>query len=289
MVKENKGKKRSQFKSIWFRYKKNKLAMVGLVILSFLIIIAFSAPIISDYEVAINQNMRNRLQAPNKEHWFGTDQYGRDIFARVVYGARVSLFAGIVGITSSSLIGAIIGSMAGYYGGKVDNMLMRTMDILMALPSMLLAISIVAALGAGLTNLIIALSISYIAQFARIIRSSVLSIKNQEFIEAAIACGTRDRRIILKHIIPNAIGPLLVQSTLSIASAIILISSLSFLGLGIKPPMPEWGSMLADARSQMRNYPYLVVIPGLAIILSVMGLNLIGDGLRDALDPRLKE
>ena len=286
---ENKNKKRSQFKSIWFRYKKNRLAMVGLIILVFLIIIAASAPIISDYEVAISQNMRNRLQAPNKESWFGTDQYGRDIFARIVFGARVSLFAGIVGITSSSLIGAVIGSMAGYYGGKIDNILMRTMDILMALPSMLLAISIVAALGAGLTNLIIALSISYIAQFARIIRSSVLSIKNQEFIEAAVACGTRNRRIILKHIIPNAIGPLLVQSTLSIASAIILISSLSFLGLGIKPPMPEWGSMLADARSQMRNYPYLVIIPGLAIILSVMGLNLIGDGLRDALDPRLKE
>lgn len=286
---ERKGKKRSQFKAIWFRFKKNRLAMVGLIILAFLVAVAVAAPIISDYEVAIKQNIRNRLQPPNKENIFGTDQYGRDIFARIVFGARVSLFAGIVGISTSSIIGAIIGSVAGYYGGRVDNILMRLMDILMALPSMLLAISIVAALGAGLTNLIIALSVSYIAQFSRIIRSSVLSIKNQEFIEAAVACGTRDRRIIFKHIIPNAIGPLLVQSTLSIASAIILISSLSFLGLGIKPPMPEWGSMLADARSQMRNYPYLVIIPGLAIILSVMGLNLIGDGLRDALDPRLKD
>lgn len=286
---ERKGKKRSQLKAIWFRFKKNKLAMVGLIILAFLVAVAVAAPIISDYEVAIKQNIRNRLQPPNKENIFGTDQYGRDIFARIVFGARVSLFAGIVGISTSSIIGAIIGSVAGYYGGRVDNILMRLMDILMALPSMLLAISIVAALGAGLTNLIIALSVSYIAQFSRIIRSSVLSIKNQEFIEAAVACGTRDRRIIFKHIIPNAIGPLLVQSTLSIASAIILISSLSFLGLGIKPPMPEWGSMLADARSQMRNYPYLVIIPGLAIILSVMGLNLIGDGLRDALDPRLKD
>lgn len=284
-----KGKKRSQFKSIWFRFKKNKLAMIGLIILFFLILVAVAAPIISDYDDAIKQNIRNRLQPPNKENIFGTDQYGRDIFARIVFGARVSLFAGIVGISTSSIIGAIIGSVAGYYGGRVDNILMRLMDILMALPSMLLAISIVAALGAGLTNLIIALSISYIAQFSRIIRSSVLSIKNQEFVEAAVACGTRDGRIIFKHIIPNAIGPLLVQSTLSIASAIILISSLSFLGLGIKPPMPEWGSMLADARSQMRSYPYLVIIPGLAIILSVMGLNLIGDGLRDALDPRLKD
>jgi peptide/nickel transport system permease protein len=288
-VSKTKGKKRSQFKAIWFRFKKNRLAMIGLIILSFLIAVAIAAPIISDYEIAIKQNIRNRLQPPNKENVFGTDQYGRDIFARIVFGARVSLFAGIVGISTSSIIGAIIGSVAGYYGGRVDNILMRLMDILMALPSMLLAISIVAALGAGLTNLIIALSVSYIAQFSRIIRSSVLSIKNQEFIEAAVACGTRDRRIIFKHIIPNAIGPLLVQSTLSIASAIILISSLSFLGLGIKPPMPEWGSMLADARSQMRNYPYLVIIPGLAIILSVMGLNLIGDGLRDALDPRLKD
>ncbi|HHY14094.1 MAG TPA: ABC transporter permease [Thermoanaerobacterales bacterium] len=289
LANKTKSKKRSQFKSIMFRFKKNKLAMVGLLLLSILLIIAIGAPFIADYEDAINHNMKNRLQSPSKEHIFGTDHYGRDIFARIIYGARVSLFAGLISIITSSVIGAIIGSVAGYFGGVLDNIIMRIMDVLMALPSMLLAISIVAALGPGLTNLLIAISVSYIAQFARIIRSSVLSIKNQEFIEAAVACGTKDSRIIFKHVIPNAIGPLIVQSTLSIATAIILISSLSFLGLGIKAPMPEWGSMLADSRSQMRNYPYLVIIPGAAIIISVMALNLIGDGLRDALDPRLRD
>ncbi|HHY09295.1 MAG TPA: ABC transporter permease [Firmicutes bacterium] len=282
-------KKRSQLKSIWFRYKKNKLAMFGLVLLAVLIIVAAAAPLIADYEEdAIRQDIRNRLKGPGQGHIFGTDQYGRDVFARIIFGARISLFAGLVSIGISSVAGTIIGAVAGFYGGKVDNVLMRFMDILLAIPSSLLAISIVAALGPGLFNLLIAMSISYIPQFSRIIRSSVLSIKNQEFIEAAVSYGTNDRRIILKHVIPNAMGPLLVQSTLSLARAIILISSLSFLGLGIKPPMPEWGSMLADGKMQMRRHPYLVVIPGFVIMLAVVALNLIGDGLRDALDPRLK-
>lgn len=282
-------KKRSQLKSIWFRYKKNKLAMLGLILLVFLIAIAVFAPLFADYEEdAISQNMKVRLQSPNNKHIFGTDQYGRDLFARIIFGARVSLSIGLITIALSLTVGAIIGSVSGYYGGRIDDVLMRIMDVFLAIPQMLMAISIVAALGPGIFNLLIAMSISSVPRFARIVRSSILSIKDQEFIEAARACGTRDRRIIFKHIIPNAIGPIIVQATLSIAGTIIAISGLSFLGLGIKAPMPEWGSMLAEGKAQMRYYPYIVIIPGLSIVFTVMALNLMGDGLRDALDPRLK-
>lgn len=282
-------KKRSQLKSIWVRYKKNKLAMFGLALFMAMVLIAVFADFIVDYDVdAITQNIKNKLRSPYSEHIFGTDQYGRDLFARIVFGARISLFVGLVTVALSLTAGSIIGAVAGYYGGKIDNILMRIMDIFLSIPSIIMAIAIVAALGQGLTNLLIALSISKIPQFARIVRSSILSIKGQEFIEAAKACGTKDRRIIVKHIIPNAIGPIIVQATLNMATTILAIAGLSFVGLGIQPPTPEWGSMLADARSQMRYYPYLVVIPGIAIVMSVLSLNLIGDGLRDALDPRLK-
>lgn len=282
-------KKKSQIGSIWQRYRKNKLAMAGLTLLVLLIVLAIMAPLFADYqEDVVSQNMANRLKTPNKDNIFGTDHYGRDIFGRIVFGARVSLSVGLASVVISSFFGLLIGSIAGYYGGVIDNILMRIMDVLLAIPSIFLAITIVAALGPGLINLLIAISISYIPGFSRIVRSSVLSIKNQEFVEAARACGTKDSRIILKHIIPNAVGPIIVQVTLSIARAIIHVSSLSFLGLGIKAPMPEWGSMLAEGKSYMGEYQYLVIIPGIAIVMSVMALNLIGDGLRDALDPRLK-
>ena len=281
--------KRSQIKSIWFRFKKNKLAMAGLILLMILIALAIMAPLFADYEKeAITQNMQERLQTPNKKHILGTDQYGRDVFARLIFGARVSLAIGLLSVVISLLIGATIGSVAGYYGGQVDNVLMRIMDVFLAIPQILMAISIVAALGPGIINMLIAMVISSIPKFARIVRSSILSIKDQEFIEAARACGTRDSRIIAKHIIPNAVGPIIVQATLSIAGTIISISSLSFLGLGVRAPMPEWGAMLSEGKEQMRHFPHLVVIPGIAIVLTVMALNLMGDGLRDALDPRLK-
>lgn len=282
-------KKRSQLKSIIFRYKKNKLAMYGLVIFVVMILIAIFADVFADYELdAITQNMKERLQTPSGEHLLGTDTYGRDIFARIIFGARISLFVGVVTISMSLVGGAVIGATAGYYGGRIDNVLMRIMDVFLAIPSILLAISIVAALGPGIFNLLLAMSISQIPRFARIVRSSILTIKEQEFIEAAKACGTKDSRIIVKHILPNAIGPIIVQATLTIASTILTISSLSFVGLGIQSPIPEWGSMLSDGKGQMRYYPHLVIIPGIAIMLAVMSLNLIGDGLRDALDPRLK-
>lgn len=288
-VRKSKVKKRSQFKSIWFRYKKNKLAMLGLILLVILAVVSIAAPFLADYqEDAIKQNMKNRLQFPNKDNIFGTDQYGRDLFARIIFGARVSLSISLITIAVSLSIGIVIGSVSGYYGGKVDDILMRIMDVFLAIPQMLMAISIVAALGPGTGNLIAAMSISNVPRFARIVRSSILTIKDQEFVEAAKACGTRDGRIIAKHIVPNAIGPIIVQATLNIAETIISISGLSFLGLGIKAPTPEWGSMLSEGKEQMRYYPYLVIIPGMAIVFAVMALNLMGDGLRDALDPRLK-
>lgn len=282
-------KKRSQFKSIFFRFKKNKLAMFGLVVLIILTLVAIFADFIADYDnEAISQNMQIRLQTPSKEHIFGTDHYGRDMFARIVFGTRISLFVGIISIVASLAVGAIIGAIAGYYGGRIDNVIMRIMDVLLAIPQTLMAISIVAALGPGIFNLLLAMSISSVPRFARIVRSSILSISDQEFIEAARACGTSDVRIIGKHIIPNAIGPIIVQATLNMASTIIGISGLSFIGLGVEPPIPEWGSMLSEGKTQMRYYPHLVIIPGIAIVFAVMALNLIGDGLRDSLDPRLK-
>jgi peptide/nickel transport system permease protein len=254
-----------------------------------LILISLCAGLIADYEEdAITQNMKDRLMKPNKDHIFGTDQFGRDIFARIIFGARVSLSVGLATVLTSLIFGTLIGSIAGYYGGKIDDILMRIMDIFLAIPSMLLAISIVAALGSGMHNLLIALSISQIPRLARVVRSSIISVKDQEFIEAAKACGTKSSRIIIKHIIPNAIGPIIVQATLNMASTILNIAALSFIGLGIKPPTPEWGSMLSDVKTQMRYYPYLAVIPGVAIMIAVLALNLIGDGLRDALDPKLK-
>lgn len=286
---KSKVKKRSQMSAIWFRFKKNKLALFGLVLLVLMCSVALFAPLIADYEQDVMvQNVRIRLQPPTPDHIFGTDQYGRDIFGRIIYGTRISLFVGLVTIGIALTAGGIIGAAAGYYGGKVDNFLMRCMDVLLAIPSIVMAIAIVTALGPGIFNLLIALSISRTPQFARIVRSAILSIRGQEFIEAARACGTSDARIILKHILPNVMGPIIVQSTLNMATTILAIASLSFVGLGVQPPTPEWGSMLSEAREFMRRYPYLVVSPGVSIMLSVLSLNLIGDGLRDALDPRLK-
>lgn len=281
-------KKRSQLKAIWFRFSKNKLAMFGLILFAITIIFTVGAPLFISYDAAIEQNISKKLISPGKEYIFGTDMYGRDMFARVIYGGRISLLVGLSTVIISLFFGSLIGSLAAYYGGRIDNILMRIMDIFLAIPSILMAIAVVAALGQGIVNILIAMSMSRIPQFARIVRSAILSIKGQEFIEAAKACGTSDARIIARHILPNAIGPIVVQASLNVAGAILGIAGLSFVGLGITPPTPEWGSLLSGARSQMRYYPYLVTIPGLAIMVAVLSLNLIGDGLRDALDPRLK-
>ena len=282
-------KKRSQLQAIWFRFKKNKLAVFGLILLIILVGLAVFAPLLVSYEEdVIAQDVYNKMQGPSAEHIFGTDHYGRDLFARVIFGGRMSLLVGILTVVISLCLGAIIGSSAGYFGGVVDNVLMRIMDIFLSLPQTIMAVAIVAALGAGLQNLIIAMVVASTPWFARVVRSTVLSIRGQDFIEAARACGTPHKRIILKHVIPNSIGPIIVQATLEIGMAIMSIAALSFIGLGIQAPTPVWGSMLSEAKSFMRNDPNLVIIPGIAIVLSVMALNLIGDGLRDALDPRMK-
>ena len=282
-------KKKSQIISIWHRFKKNKLALFGLVVFAFMLFIAVFANFIVDYERdAITQHMAKRFQSPSAEHIFGTDGFGRDMFARIIFGARISLFVGVVTIALALVVGAFIGASAGYYGGRIDEFLMRIMDVFLAIPQMILAIAIVAALGTGMFNILIALTVAQVPKFARIVRASILTVKTQDFIEAAKACGTSDSRIIVKHIIPNAVGPIIVQATLNVATTILVIAALSFVGLGIQPPTPEWGSMMADAKSQMRYHEYLIIIPGLFIAFTVMALNLMGDGLRDALDPRLK-
>ena len=282
-------KKRSQLSIIWNRLRKNKLAMLGLAILVVMVALAVCADWIADYDTNVTgMNMAERLQTPSAKHWFGTDSYGRDVFARIIHGSRLSLSLSIFAMLAAVAIGSIIGAIAGYYGGRVDDVLMRLMDILLAIPPMLMSISIVAALGHSMVNLMIALSLAYIPVFARVIRSSILTVKGQEFIEAAKACGTSNARIILRHIIPNAIGPIIVQATLAMGSTILIISSLSFMGMGIQPPQPEWGTMLYEGRDLIRTSPYLVIFPGIAIALAVLSLNLQSDGLRDALDPRMK-
>lgn len=282
-------KKRSQAAAILRRLRKNKLAVVGAIVLLVLILLAVFADVIADYSTdVIGHNMEQRLQKPSGQHWFGTDQYGRDVFSRIVHGTRISLSLALFSMLVAVVLGALLGAISAYYGGAIDEIIMRIMDILMSIPPMLMSITIVAALGQSMINLMIALSIAYIPLFARVIRSSILSIKGQEFIEAAKCCGTSDARIILKHILPNAIGPILVQSTLAMGSVILTISSLSFIGLGVKPPQPEWGTMLYDARNLFRHQPYLSLFPGTVIAITVLSLNMLGDGFRDALDPRLK-
>lgn len=266
---------------------KNRLAVIGFIIIGTLIIIGIFADFIAPYDYD-EQDLLNAFQKPSSEHWFGTDEFGRDIFSRVVYGTRISLKIGLISVSISLLIGGSLGAVSGFYGGKLDNLIMRIMDIFLAIPSILLAISIVAALGTGITNLMIAVGISSIPSYARIVRASVLSIRSEEFIEAARASGTSDIKIITKHIIPNCLAPVIVQSTLSVANAILTAAGMSFIGLGIQPPEPEWGTMLSSGRGYIRGYGYMTLFPGLAMAITVLSMNLLGDGLRDALDPKLK-
>lgn len=284
-----KKKHKNQAAAIWYRFCKNKLAVAGLIILVTLILLCTFAGVLVDYqEDVVAQNASLRLSSPSREHIFGCDLYGRDIFGRILYGGRTSLLVGISVVALALTVGGAIGAIAAYCGGKVDMVIMRFMDILLAIPSLVLAMAVVSVLGTSLVNMVIALSIARTPQFARIVRSSVMPLKNSEYVEAARACGTSDARIILKHILPNAFGPIIVQATLQIGSALLNVSSLSFIGLGIEPPAPEWGSMLSEMRPFLRYNPALVVFPGLAIALTVFSFNRIGDGLRDALDPRLK-
>lgn len=282
-------KRKSQIAEIWQRMSRNKIAMAGLVIFAVIVLCVIFADVIAPYDKVLATDAAYRLQPPSTAHWFGTDAYGRDIFARVVQGSRYSLTMGIVAVIFGITLGGTFGAVAGYYGGKIDTVIMRIMDTMMCIPFMLLALAIVAALGPGLTNVLIALVITMVPYCSRLIRSAILTVVGQDFIEAGKACGTPDRYIILKHILPNAIGPVVVQATMSVGTMIISAASLSFLGMGIQPPTPEWGSMLAEGRDYIMYAPHLVLFPGLAITVTALSLNLLGDGLRDALDPKLKD
>jgi peptide/nickel transport system permease protein len=291
-MKEPKKKKlsgQSQLGLIIFRFRKNKLAIFGLVLLIVIAVLVLAAPLYISYDAAIKQDIPNKFQPPSARHILGTDLFGRDLLARIVYGGRISLFAGLGVVLLSLVFGVFFGGIAGYFGGRVDQIIMRFTDILMAVPSIFLALAIVTALGEGTLNLIIALMVANVPRNARIVRSSILTLRSQEFIEAAKCCGTSNFRIIAKHILPNGVGPVIVTATLTLGAAILNIASLGFLGIGISPPTPEWGTLLADNRYYIRYYPYLGIIPGLVIGLSVMCVNMIGDGLRDALDPKMKK
>ena len=275
------------WKDAWRSFKKSKVAVVGAGIVFFFVILALIGPWIAPQ--GINEQMlANRLLGPSSTHWLGTDDFGRDILSRIIHGARISLSVGFFSVIGSIIVGSILGIVAGYYGKWVDGIISRIFDIMLAFPSILLAIAVVSVLGPSLQNALIAIAIINVPNFGRLIRSKVLSIKEEEYITSAKAIGMRDIRILFSHILPNSMAPVIVQGTLAIASAIIEAAALGFLGLGAQAPAPEWGKMLADARVNFINAPWTMIFPGLAIMLTVLGFNLMGDGLRDALDPRMK-
>jgi len=282
-----KKKKQSQFSMVMHRLKRNKMAMLGLIVIILMTLASIFAPLIAPYGYE-QQDLYHIFQSPNSAHIFGTDNLGRDIFSRLLYGGRQSLKIGIVSVAIASTLGIIFGSVAGFYGGRVDNILMRILDIFQAVPGLLLSIAVATTLGPGINNAMLAIGITTVPGYARMARASVMRVRGMEYVEAATAINATDFRIIVKHVLPNAISPLIVQITMGVASSILAAASLSFMGLGAQPPLPEWGAMLSAGRTYMRDYPYLCIIPGLVIMAAVLSLNMLGDGLRDALDPRLK-
>ena len=283
-------KARSQMGEVWHQFRRNKGAMVGSAIVLIIVFVALFADVFLDYDTqVVGQNVAERLQWPSARHWFGTDELGRDIFFRVLYGTRFSCSVGLVAVTIGLVIGVTLGAIAGFYGGTLEEVIMRSTDILGAVPNMLMAIVIVSVLGQSIWNLMLAVGITSVPQFVRITRAAVLTVRNQEYVEASTAIGLSNRRIIFKHILPNCLSPIIVQATLRVASAIISASSLSFLGLGVPAPSPEWGALLSGGRKYIRDYSYMTLFPGLAIMITVLALNMMGDGLRDSLDPKLKK
>ena len=265
------------------RFSRNRIAVAGAILLLLLLLLALIAPELTSDPRA--QNVRVRSQGPSREHWFGTDEVGRDVFARVVNGGRISLLAGVIAVAVGLLIGTTIGVVAGYFEGRIGLALMALIDLLLALPAILLAITIAARLGPGLTSAMLAAGFVGLPNYARLARGSTLSVKNRDYVESARALGAGSGAIMRRHILPNIVTPLIVQATIGIGSAILLVSALGFLGMGAQPPEPEWGRMLADAQRYILSEPYLGVFPGAAIALTVLGFNLVGDGIRDAVDP----
>ena len=283
-----KSKKTNQMKEIWRRFRKSKTAMLGLCLLIFVLCIAIFADVITPYENALSQSA-NRLDGPSAAHIFGTDELGRDLFARIVHGSRYSLLIGVSTSVLALVIGGLLGAIAAYYGGWVDNIIMRLTDVVMTVPPILLSLAVVAALGGSLRNLLIAITISCVPSMLRLVRSVVLGVVDEDYIEAARSYGASDMRIILKYVIPNALGPIIVTTTMNVANMILSAAGLSFLSLGVQPPAPEWGALLSDAKTYMFTAPHLLYIPGIFIVIAALSFNLAGDGLRDALDPKLKD
>ncbi|MBM6382819.1 nickel transporter permease [Paenibacillus sp. ACRRY] len=274
------------WREAWRTFRRNRLALAGLIIIVFFILLAFLAPYISPYDYK-EQVLTDRLQAPSAEHWFGTDDLGRDVFSRVLHGARISLWVGFFSVIGSIIAGALLGLVAGYYGKWADMLISRLFDILLAFPGILLAIAIVAILGPSLQNALLAIAIVNIPTYGRLVRSRVLSLRQEEFITSARTLGANNMRILFRHILPNSLTPLIVQGTLGIGTAIIEAAALGFLGMGAQPPDPEWGKMLSDSRQFLQKAPWTLIFPGLSIMLTVLGFNLLGDGLRDTLDPKM--
>lgn len=276
---------RSRLRATMETLFRNKLAVTGLVVLVILVIVALFAQLIAPF--GINElDVANRLTGPSSVHWFGTDELGRDVFSRVIVASRVSLQVGFIAVGIALAVGVPIGLVAGYYGGGVDSTLMRLMDILFSIPAIVLAIAILAALGPGIINAMIAIGIVYTPIFARVTRGSVLALRDAVFVRAARSLGATDNRILRTHVLPNVIAPIIVQASLSLAFAILAEAALSFLGLGVQPPDPAWGRMLSEGRSFFRQAPWMAIFPGLGILVTVMAFNFVGDGLRDALDPQ---
>lgn len=280
-------KETGPWRDAWRSFRKNKIALVGSVIVLFFLFLAIFGPWIAP-EGINDQKLPERLKPPSSDYWFGTDDFGRDIFSRVILGARISLGVGFFSVIGSVIVGSALGIIAGYYGKWIDTIISRIFDIMLAFPSILLAIAVVSVLGPSLVNALIAIAIINVPNFGRLIRSKVLSVKQEEYITSAKAIGMKDFRILISHILPNSLAPIIVAGTLAVASAIIEAAALGFLGLGAQAPAPEWGKMLADAQEFIRNAPWTMIFPGVAIMLTVLGFNLMGDGLRDALDPKMK-
>lgn len=280
-------KKQSEYVRVLKQMSKNKLAMLGLIILLAELVVVLLAPVIAPYEYAYMDVMAMQ-QGPSAAHWFGTDELGRDIFSRVLYGGRYSITMGLFAVMISQAMGMTLGAIAGYFGGQVDNVMMRTLDIVQSLPAMLLSIVLSAVLGPGYLNTILALSVNGMPGAARMLRAQMMKVRDNEYIESAQSINCSKVRIIVNHMIPNSFSPNIVQATMGVAHMITMAASLSFIGLGVQPPTPEWGAMLSGARQFIRQCPHMVIFPGLAIAITILALNLMGDGLRDALDPKLK-
>lgn len=274
------------YKAFWKRLSKNKAAVVGGFFILLFIVVSIVGPWFTTFDPDRVEVM-NKLQSPSAAHWFGTDNFGRDIFTRIIHGMALTLKVGFLSVGMGGSVGVVLGIVSGYYGGKIDTIIMRVMDVLLAFPGILLALAIVSVLGGSLTNVIIAVSVFSVPAFARIVRGSTLTVRKLEYIDAVRALGATDLRIIFKHILPNVISPIIVQATLRIATAVLTASGLSFLGLGAQPPAPEWGAMLNDGRAYMSTAPHIILFPGIMIVLVVLAFNIFGDGLRDALDPKM--